>query len=95
MVRGLSCLLQSVFPEDADGFEQLCESLKKCRITCTSLSLNMFNVVWNLEQLGILLNILKPVNVTDNSKRSDRLEALLQLTTLVSIIPFTGVIPLR
>ena len=68
-------------------FDRLCDVLKAHRITCEHLWLAASRKSkLTKEELGIILNIVKPRSVQLDSVRSNRYEAVFQSKTLVSYI---------
>ena len=64
-------------------FEEVCECLKRNRITARWVLLSQIGLI--REQCVTLLRILKPAKVVMNSEGSDRFETLLLSKTLVGL----------
>lgn len=77
----LECLPESL--EDFK-FDTLCDILKKYRITASAAAMHRTQL--SKDQLVTILNILKPVWISLNSRGSNRYEALLQSKILVGFL---------
>lgn len=79
-----SLLLFTCYFKGKGQFDELYDFLKKNRITCGYLSLVVGK--WTKEECVTLCEILKPLSIRVDSRKSNRYEALLQYKQLVTVV---------